>query len=181
MQLNYSLQISSSTPQELIQFEPKELRFPLLPNKSLVSSFKITNVTDYYVGFTAWTKEGNAAASYSTDPTRGILPPRSTQELVVSREAKGDALDDIMQCKDRFFVWSTFVTEGVNAIDLEECESKSESESTELAIVFTEVSSLIMVTSYHVTRLVLASVWSSQHFYLYINFVASYFLAFKTQ
>jgi hypothetical protein len=86
-----------------------------------------------------------------------------------------------MQCKDRFFVWSTFVTEGVNAIDLEERESKSELESIELPIVFTEVSSLIMVTSYHVTRLVLASVWSSQHFYLYINFVASYFLAFKTQ
>lgn len=82
-------------------------------------------------------------ALYITVPPYGILPPRSTQELVVTRVAKKEApeLED-MQCKDKYFVWSCFVTQDVNASEL--TRYMPQSERRELPIIFTEVSFAIL-------------------------------------
>ncbi|CAM0878556.1 unnamed protein product [Alopecurus aequalis] len=131
--------ITSFTLVELIKFEPPEVRFPFLPSKRLLSLIKLVNTTDYHIGFNTHAEEKNVAL-YITEPPCGVLPPRSTQELVVTRLAKEEApeLEDI-QCKDKYFVWSTFVTEDVNESDL--TSYMPENERKELPIVFTETSS----------------------------------------
>jgi hypothetical protein len=82
-------------------------------------------------------------ASYITDPPCGILPPGSTQQVLVTRVAKEDApeLED-MQCKDKYFLWSCFVTGDVNVSDIEEWMPITERKV--LPIVFTEVSFIIL-------------------------------------
>ncbi|XP_037441556.1 uncharacterized protein LOC119309712 [Triticum dicoccoides] len=131
--------ITSSTSVELIKFETPQVCFPFLPSKRLLSPFKIVNVTDYHIGFGTRVEETNVAL-YITVPPYGILPPRSTQELVVTRVAKKEApeLED-MQCKDKYFVWSCFVSQDVNASEL--TRYMPQSERRELPIVFTETSS----------------------------------------
>jgi hypothetical protein len=108
-----------------------------LPSKNLVSSFNIVNNTEYHVGFNTRAEEINVAL-YITEPACGILPPWSTQELVVTRVAKEEApeLED-MQCKDKYYVWSCFVTGDINASDIEEWMPITERK--ELPIIFTEV------------------------------------------
>lgn len=105
--------VTSSTSVELIKFEPPELCFPFLPTKRLLSSIKIVNKTDYHIGLNTQVEETNVAL-YITEPPCGILPPRSTQELVVTRVGKEKAqeLEDI-ECKGKYFVWSCFVTQDV--------------------------------------------------------------------
>jgi hypothetical protein len=82
--------------------------------------------------------EETNVASYITEPPCGIQLPWSTQELVVKRVAMEEApeLEDT-QCKDKYYVTSCFVTEGVNANDLGEWMPITERK--ELPIVFTEV------------------------------------------
>uniref|UniRef100_A0ACD5TQU9 Uncharacterized protein n=1 Tax=Avena sativa TaxID=4498 RepID=A0ACD5TQU9_AVESA len=132
--------VISSTSVELIKFEPPELSFPFLPSKSLFSSIKIVNITDYRIAFIVRVATENVAV-YTSKPSCGILTPWSTQEVVVKRVAKEEAkeLED-MQCKDKLFVWSGFVTEDVNASDLAKW-SRPIGERKELPIVFTEKSS----------------------------------------
>jgi hypothetical protein len=129
------LQTGLSISDELIQLDPPELCFPLLP-KVVLSTINIVNITDYYVGFNTYSWQANAAW-YHTQPPRGNLPPRSTKTLMVTREEKQDAVKDT-QVSDKYFVWNKIVTEGVEDKDL--ADYKVEQESTELPIVLTEVS-----------------------------------------
>nr|CDM86885.1 unnamed protein product [Triticum aestivum] len=135
--------VTSSTSVELIKFEPPEVCFPFLPSKRLLSSIKIVNITDYHICFNTQVEETNVAL-YITKPPCGILPPWSTQELVVTRVAKEEApeLEDI-QCKDKYFVWSCFVTEDINVNDL--TRYMPENERKELPIVFMETSSNMLI------------------------------------
>ncbi|KAM0876120.1 hypothetical protein ACQ4PT_036375 [Festuca glaucescens] len=137
--LNKASSVTSSTSVEMIKFEPPEVRFPFLPSKHLSSSIRIVNITDYHIGFNTRVEKTNVA-SYITEPPCGILPPWSTQELVITRVANEEApeLED-MKCQDKYFMWSGFVTEDVNASDLEEWVPITERK--ELPIVFTETSS----------------------------------------
>lgn len=82
-------------------------------------------------------------ALYITEPPCGIMPPWSTQELVVTRVGKEKAqeLEDI-ECKGKYFVWSCFVTQDVNLSDL--TRYMPENERKELPIVFTEVRFVIL-------------------------------------
>jgi hypothetical protein len=87
-----------------------------LPNKTLLSSVNIVNITDYYIGFNVWLLRENAAW-YRGELRRGILPPRSSQRLVQIRVPKEKELED-MHCEDQYFVWNGVVSEGVEASDL---------------------------------------------------------------
>jgi hypothetical protein len=128
----------SSTSDDLIRFEPPELRFPLLPNKKVVSSVKVVNITDLYVGFNIYYWTSNAAW-YTTMPCTGILAPLSTQILMVQREVKEDALKD-MQPDDNYFVWNSIMVEGMQDIHL--TDYMDDEDSKKLPIIFTEVNSL---------------------------------------
>ncbi|VAH86767.1 hypothetical protein VPH35_057042 [Triticum aestivum] len=131
-------QTSSSISEELIQFDPPELHFPILPNKKVLSSIKIVNLTDYNVGFNTYSRT-TSVAWYHTEPPRGILPPRSTQKLMVTREEKEDALK-YKQFNDKYSVWTGIVSECVKDSELSDC--MAEQESKELPIVLDKINSL---------------------------------------
>jgi hypothetical protein len=82
------------------------------------------------------------AAWYRTEPPRGILPPRSTQKLIITREQKEDALKDKL-FDDKYFMWNGIVSDGVKDSDL--INYMFEQESKELPIVLDEVSSLFLL------------------------------------
>ncbi|KAM0898215.1 hypothetical protein ACQ4PT_022058 [Festuca glaucescens] len=130
---------SSLLSDDLIQFDPPELHFPFLPNKKVLTSIKIVNLTDYNVCFNTYSRPTNAAW-YHTEPTRGILPPRSTQKLMVTREQKEDALK-YNQFDDNYFVWKSIVSDGVKDRELSDYMAKQESK--ELPIVLDKINSSI--------------------------------------
>jgi hypothetical protein len=116
-----------------------------LPSKRLLSSVKIVNITDYHIGFNTAVEETNVA-SYITEPKCGVLRPWSTQELVVSRVSKDETPELVdMQCADKYFVWSGFVTEDVNANDL--ITWMPITERKEFPIVFAKVRHIIFNAS----------------------------------
>ncbi|KAM0876121.1 hypothetical protein ACQ4PT_036375 [Festuca glaucescens] len=138
-ELSIVLTKSSSISNELIQFDPQELYFPLLPNKKVLSSIKLVNLTDCNVGFNTYSMPTNAAW-YHTEPPRGILPPRSTQKLMITREEKEDGLKD-KQLNDKYFVWKSIVSECV--IDNDLSDYIADQESKELPIILDKISSSI--------------------------------------
>jgi hypothetical protein len=134
-------QTNSSISDELIHFDLLELHFPFFPKKKVSTSIKIENLTDYPVGFNTHTRPTNAAW-YHTEPPRGILPARSTQKLIVTREEKEDVLED-KRFNDKYFVWKSIVSEGVKDSDLSDCIT--DQESKELPIVLDKVSALFFL------------------------------------
>ena len=126
------------TSNELIQFEPPELSLPLMmmPNKPLAFSVNILNSTDYYVGFGGYNLKTNVAC-YSIKPAGGVMPPRSTQRLVVKRVPKKKE-ELLSECQDdKFLVWSCLVSKGAKASDLDGCAI--DEGSKELPIVYNKV------------------------------------------
>lgn len=110
--------LTKATPcasNDLIQFDPPELSLPFMPNKPLVFSVNIVNNTDYYVGFDKY-QWGRNVGWYYINPAGGVMPPQSTQRLVVKREPDEKERDDT-QCEEKFHLWSTLVTDGVEASD----------------------------------------------------------------
>ena len=132
------MQISASTSDEVIQFDPPELCFPLVPDKNVLSSVKITNITDLYVSI-AWSSPEEKSANYAVTSSLLIIPPRSTRWLTVTREEKEDAVKD-MQFNDQVFVWYTMVAEDIKVSDL---DSEDYKEYKKLPVVLTKVSTLI--------------------------------------
>jgi hypothetical protein len=139
-QLCFLLQTSSN---ELIQFDPPELCLPLLPNQRVLSSSKMVNITDQYIGFRICPKKSNLAR-YNVSPSEGILPPRSMQLLLITKIAEEKELED-SQCTDKFLVWNSIVTEDVKASDV--IHNMPETKCTEFPIVVTEVSSLYVMNA----------------------------------
>ncbi|KAK1660343.1 hypothetical protein QYE76_048502 [Lolium multiflorum] len=124
------------TSNELIQFDPPELSLPFMPNKPLVFSVNIINNTDYCVGFVRYHPETNAGV-YDTVPASGVMPPRSTQRLIVRREPEKDEPHD-MQCEDKFFLWSSLAHESAEASNIHEYVDYEG--SMELPIVYNKTS-----------------------------------------
>lgn len=114
-----------------------------MPNKPLVFSVNIVNSTDYDVGFDKYDLETNVVWYY-IEPEGAVMPPRSTQRLVVLRVPKKKEEQEDMQCQDdEFRLWSCLVSEGAKASDLDGCARYKGSK--ELPIVYTnKVSSVIM-------------------------------------
>jgi hypothetical protein len=106
----------------------------------LVFSINLVNNTDYCVGFARYHLKTNVGVYY-TKPASGVMPPRSAQRLVVKRVPGKEEQHD-MQCEDKFFLWSSPVSEGVQARNIINCTSYIGSK--ELPIVYKKVSSLII-------------------------------------
>ncbi|CAM0878322.1 unnamed protein product [Alopecurus aequalis] len=111
-------EINPSVPKELIQVDPHELRFPYLEDHkmSVLFSVKVVNLTDYYVVFVSRYMNENLA-DYSPHPNGGILPPRSTQDLVVRRTAK-KMVPQMMECNDKNLLFSTIVSDNFSNYNL---------------------------------------------------------------
>ncbi|XP_044365355.1 uncharacterized protein [Triticum aestivum] len=127
------------TSEELIRFDPPELCFPFMPNKTMVCSINMVNNTEYSVGFGNYINK-ETLASYYTKPQRGIMPPRSTQRLVVRRVLKKNELGEAIQGEDKFFIGNMIVTKGAEASDL--TDLVFDKGNTQLPIVFEKISSL---------------------------------------
>ncbi|PUZ48194.1 hypothetical protein GQ55_7G226400 [Panicum hallii var. hallii] len=103
-----------SDSKELLGIEPLELRFPFETKKQISCSMQLTNRTDDYIGFKVKT---TSPKKYCVRPNSGIVPPRSTSDVIVSMQAQKEAPPD-MQCKDKFLVQSVIVAEGTSAKDI---------------------------------------------------------------
>jgi hypothetical protein len=124
------------TSSDLIQFDPPELCFPLLPNQRVLSSTKIVNNTDQPIGFRICTKKSYSAIYYPNS-LEGVLPPRSRQVLLVTRIGEEKELEDT-RCRDKFLVWNGIVSEDVKANH--DIDNLPDKKCTELPIVLTKVS-----------------------------------------
>ncbi|OAY70806.1 Vesicle-associated protein 1-1 [Ananas comosus] len=96
---------------ELLGIEPLELRFPFELKKQISCSLQLSNKTDEYVAFKVKT---TSPKKYCVRPNSGIIPPRSTCDVIVIMQAQKEAPPD-MQCKDKFLVQSVIVNDGATA------------------------------------------------------------------
>nr|CAB3485252.1 unnamed protein product [Digitaria exilis] len=103
-----------SNSKELLGIEPLELRFPFETKKQISCSMQLTNRTDDYIGFKVKT---TSPKKYCVRPNSGVVPPRSTSDVIVAMQAQKEAPPD-MQCKDKFLVQSVIVAEGTSAKDI---------------------------------------------------------------
>ncbi|KAJ1272023.1 hypothetical protein BS78_06G171300 [Paspalum vaginatum] len=103
-----------SDSKELLGIEPLELRFPFETKKQISCSMQLTNRTDDYIGFKVKT---TSPKKYCVRPNSGIVPPRSTSDVIVTMQAQKEAPPD-MQCKDKFLVQSVVVAEGTSVKDI---------------------------------------------------------------
>ncbi|XP_006652575.1 vesicle-associated protein 1-2-like [Oryza brachyantha] len=112
-----------SDSKELLGIEPLELRFPfdslsfparVETKKQISCSMQLTNRTDDYIAFKVKT---TSPKKYCVRPNSGIVPPRSTSDVIVSMQAPREAPAD-MQCKDKFLVQSVVVTESTTTKDV---------------------------------------------------------------
>jgi hypothetical protein len=130
------LQINASTFDEVIQLDPPELRFPLVPHKKVLSSIKIINTTESYVGIQILTYNiANFTAKYIWSKVASVLPPRSTECLIVTREVTEDAVKEV-QLNDGFMVGYALVDEDIKACDL---DIRDYNEHKKLPVVLKEV------------------------------------------
>ena len=95
-----------STPKELLEISPLELRFSLEINKWMPCIVKLTNKTDDYVAF--YFGLMMAKKNYYIEPTSGFLWPRSTFNVVVTMEEQQELQLD-WQCSDEFLIQSIAV------------------------------------------------------------------------
>ncbi|KAJ3706573.1 hypothetical protein LUZ61_010278 [Rhynchospora tenuis] len=103
-----------STANDLLEIDPLELKFPFELKKQISCSLQLRNKTDDYVAFKVKT---TSPKKYCVRPNSGIVPPRSTADVVVTMQAQKEAPPD-MQCKDKFLVQSVIVNEGANAKEI---------------------------------------------------------------
>ncbi|XP_062186107.1 vesicle-associated protein 1-2-like isoform X2 [Phragmites australis] len=103
-----------SDSKELLGIEPLELRFPFETKKQISCSMQLTNRTDDYIAFKVKT---TSPKKYCVRPNSGIVPPRSTSDVIVTMQAQKEAPPD-MQCKDKFLLQSVIVGEGTSARDI---------------------------------------------------------------
>ncbi|XP_066348360.1 vesicle-associated protein 1-2-like [Miscanthus floridulus] len=103
-----------SDSKDLLEIEPLELRFPFETKKQISCSMQLTNRTDDYIGFKVKT---TSPKKYCVRPNSGIVPPRSTSDVIMTMQAQKEAPPD-MQCKDKFLVQSVIVAEGTLVKDI---------------------------------------------------------------
>jgi hypothetical protein len=103
-----------SDSKELLEIEPLEFRFPFETMKQISCPMHVTNRTDHHIAFKVKT---TSPKKYCVRPNSGVVPPRSTSDVVVTMQAQREAPPD-MQCKDKFLVQSVIVAEGTSSRDV---------------------------------------------------------------
>ncbi|KAJ7978045.1 vesicle-associated protein 1-2-like [Quillaja saponaria] len=99
---------------QLLEIQPKELKFIFELKKRCSCSVQLTNNTCHYVAFKVKT---TSPRKYSVQPNVGILMPESTTDFIVTMQAQQVAPVD-MVCKDKFLIQSTIVPAGTSCEDI---------------------------------------------------------------
>ncbi|KAF7051458.1 hypothetical protein CFC21_059693 [Triticum aestivum] len=94
---------------ELLGIDPLELHFPFEINKHISCSLELSNAREDCVAFHI---EPPSTRHYRIEPNRGIVPPQSRTNVIVTLEAQEKAPHD-MRCQDEFVVRCTIVNEGL--------------------------------------------------------------------
>ncbi|GMI65096.1 vamp/synaptobrevin-associated protein 27-2 [Hibiscus trionum] len=93
---------------QLLEIEPKELKFVFILKKQCSCSVTLTNNTDQYVAFKVKT---TSPKKYCVRPNVGIVLPKSTCDFTVTMQAQREAPPDMI-CRDKFLIQSTVVPAG---------------------------------------------------------------------
>ncbi|KAI4980781.1 vesicle-associated protein 1-2-like [Hordeum vulgare subsp. vulgare] len=104
----------SSESRGLLGIDPNELRFAFELKKQISCSLHLTNTTDQYIAFKVKT---TSPKKYCVRPNNGIVPPRSTFDVLVTMQAQREAPPD-MQCRDKFLVQSAVVSQDIAPKDI---------------------------------------------------------------
>ncbi|GJN09600.1 hypothetical protein PR202_ga27621 [Eleusine coracana subsp. coracana] len=89
---------------DMLGIEPLDVQLPFELNKQLSCSIELENDTDDYIAFSIST---TSIRSYSINPNKDIVPPRSKTTVTITMEPEGKPL--LERCKDDFYVYSTRV------------------------------------------------------------------------
>ncbi|XP_039022534.1 vesicle-associated protein 2-2-like [Hibiscus syriacus] len=93
---------------QLLEIEPKELKFVFILKKQCACSATLTNNTNQYVAFKVKT---TSPKKYCVRPNVGIVMPKSTCDFSVIMQAQREAPPDMI-CRDKFLIQSTIVPAG---------------------------------------------------------------------
>ncbi|OAY82068.1 Vesicle-associated protein 1-3 [Ananas comosus] len=100
--------------QDLVEIQPRELKFTFELKKQSSCSIQLSNKSDEYVAFKVKT---TSPKRYCVRPNTGIIFPRSTCDFTVTMQAQRTAPPD-MQLKDKFLVQCTVVPYGSKDEDI---------------------------------------------------------------
>ncbi|XWS57842.1 hypothetical protein CRYUN_Cryun09bG0208600 [Craigia yunnanensis] len=99
---------------QLLEIEPKELKFVFTLKKQCSCSVTLTNNTNQYVAFKVKT---TSPRKYCVQPNVGIIMPKSICDFTVTMQAQREAPPDMI-CKDKFLIQSTVVPVGTADEDI---------------------------------------------------------------
>ncbi|KAJ7955036.1 Vesicle-associated protein 2-2-like [Quillaja saponaria] len=99
---------------ELLEIEPRELKFVFELKKQSSCSIQLGNKCDHYIAFKVKT---TSPKKYCVRPNTGIIKPKERCDFTVTMQAQRILPHD-MQCKDKFLVQSTIVPFGTTEEDI---------------------------------------------------------------
>ncbi|KAL6989578.1 hypothetical protein U1Q18_015331 [Sarracenia purpurea var. burkii] len=99
---------------ELLEIQPRELKFTFELKKQCSSSVRLVNKSNNHVAFKVKT---TSPKKYCVRPNTGIIKPKSTCDFTVTMQAQKVAPPDMI-CKDKFLVQSTVVPAGTTDEDI---------------------------------------------------------------
>lgn len=99
---------------QLLEIQPKELKFIFEPKKHSSCSVRLLNNTQHYVAFKVKT---TCPKKYCVRPNVAVISPKLSCDFTVTMQAQRVAPPD-MVCKDKFLIQSTIVREGTTDEDI---------------------------------------------------------------
>ncbi|CAL9003499.1 unnamed protein product [Prunus brigantina] len=99
---------------QILEIQPKELKFLFELKKQSSCSVALTNMTNRHVAFKVKT---TSPKKYCVRPNVGVILPKSTSEFSVTMQAPRAAPPD-MECRDKFLIQSTIVSSGTTDEDI---------------------------------------------------------------
>ncbi|KAK6289043.1 hypothetical protein POUND7_000584 [Theobroma cacao] len=99
---------------QLLEIQPKELKFVFILKKQCSCSVSLRNNTNQYVAFKVKT---TSPKKYCVRPNVGIILPKSVCEFTVTMQAQREAPPDMI-CRDKFLIQSTIVPAGTTDEDI---------------------------------------------------------------
>ncbi|BFG37075.1 hypothetical protein CerSpe_233480 [Prunus speciosa] len=99
---------------QILEIQPKELKFLFELKKQSSCSVMLTNMTNRHVAFKVKT---TSPKKYCVRPNVGVILPKSTSEFSVTMQAPRAGPPD-MECRDKFLIQSTIVSSGTTDEDI---------------------------------------------------------------
>ncbi|KAL2464019.1 Vesicle-associated protein 2-2 [Forsythia ovata] len=130
------MQITKIMSTQLVEIQPRELKFTVEAMKQSSCTVHLTNVTDQHIGFKVKT---TSPKKYCVRPNVGMIKPESICSFTVTMQAQKSASVD-MQCKDKFLIQCTVVPSDTTEEEIPPKfakDSKNYMEETKLRVVLT--------------------------------------------